>query len=36
MPQTGVAVVQGVLFEIDSTNGRCISAKRIDQEVEIG
>lgn len=36
MPQSGVAVVQGVLFEIDITSGKCLRVKRIDREVEIG
>lgn len=36
MPDTGVAVVQGVVFEIAVANGTCVSANRIDRQVQIG
>lgn len=36
MPESGIAVVQGTAFEIDVATGKCLTAKRIDREVQIG
>lgn len=36
IPETGVAVFNACLFEIDNATGKCVSVNRIDREVQVG
>lgn len=36
IPETGAAVFNACLFEIDSVTGKCLSVSRIDREVQVG
>lgn len=36
IPEVGMAVMNGVLFEIDPVTGTCLKAERIDRQVQIG